>query len=328
MSTFPPSLDHKSFLSDSEKARFAQTLSDDFYGFAKQEKIPIHSAAHLLENYLTIADWLNNQRRAIGKPMVLGINGSQGSGKSTLTKALTLLMPKMFGFQVAGFSLDDVYHTKHTRQKLAQEVHPLLATRGVPGTHEVTLGMNLIAGLLNQSDGETLAIPRFDKAADDRMPATSWTQHHGKTDIVIFEGWCVATPPQTDAALVAPVNQLEAQEDANGSWRRFANDHLKGDYAPWFAMIDRLIFLQVPSFEQVLIWRLKQEDKLRASLKPEDDDSGIMSREQLVRFISHYERLTRHTLAQLPAKADLMVKLSPDHRYEAIYDMGKGHATS
>jgi D-glycerate 3-kinase len=264
--------------------------------------------------------------------MVLGINGSQGSGKSTLTKGLTLLMPKAFNLKVAGFSLDDVYHTRQTRSELAQQVHPLLATRGVPGTHEVSLGVSLIKQLLAAKEGDTTAIPFFNKAADDRVPESEWPKHHGPTDIVIFEGWCVAAPPQQGSELSTPINQLEQLEDSSGAWRYFVNKHLEGDYADWYALIDRLIFLQIPSFEQVLIWRGKQEDKLRTKLekqlKPGETPPGLMTPEQLVRFISHYERLTRHTLQSLPHIADLIIKLSPDHRYETIMDAAKGRQDS
>jgi D-glycerate 3-kinase len=43
-----------------------------------------------------------------------------------------------------------------------------------------------------------------------------------------------------------------------------------------------------------------------------------MSDTQLERFISHYERLTRFILAEMPERADLVVGLDPERRVRAV----------
>ncbi len=134
----------------------------------------------------------------------------------------------------------------------------------------------------------------------------------GPVRLVIFEGWCVGTPPQDEAALAAPMNALEREEDPEGRWRRAANVALAGPYAGLFARLDALVLLRVPDFEAVLQWRRQQERELRART------SGGMDDAALVRFVAHYERLTRHALAVLPARADVDVALDADHRVAAI----------
>src|SRR4051812_33755031 len=71
-------------------------------------------------------------------PFILGISGLQGSGKSTLATEL-IDAARRRGWSAVSLSLDDVYLTRAERESLARAVHPLLRTRGVPGTHDLTL---------------------------------------------------------------------------------------------------------------------------------------------------------------------------------------------
>lgn len=240
------------------------------------------------------------------KPVVLGICGAQGSGKSTLAGAVERAAGRR-GIPSASLSLDDLYLTRAEREALAREVHPLLRTRGVPGTHDLALGLDVLAAL---ERGEATALPRFDKARDDRCPPAQWERAPAATELLILEGWCVGARPQAPEALREPVNALEAQEDADGTWRRYANDALAGPYQALFARIDVLVLLAAPNFEIVFDWRLQQEAELRARAGP--DAPGLMDAAGVARFIQHYERLTRHILAEMPARADVLVRLAAD----------------
>lgn len=245
------------------------------------------------------------------RPLVLGICGAQGSGKSTVAEALASRLERE-GLTCAVLSLDDLYLTRAERARLAREVHPLLATRGPPGTHDTDLGLDVFNALIA---GTPLRLPRFDKAKDDRLDPSDWPEVAGKCDVVLFEGWCVGARPQQSEALATPVGELEVTEDAGGQWRRFVNDSLAGPYQDLFARIDLLVMLQAPSFDVVMQWRLQQEEDLRAKV---GNGSGVMSREQLARFIAHYERITRHVLAEMPGRADLVVRLDPARQPLAI----------
>lgn len=236
-------------------------------------------------------------------PLVVGICGAQGSGKSTLSDKLAAELDSD-GLTTAVLSIDDLYHTKAERERLARDVHPLLRTRGVPGTHDIPLGLATLHGI---DAGQAIRLPRFDKARDDRSPAETWPTAPAPIDIVLFEGWCVGALPQPPAALAVPVNALEASEDSDGSWRSFVNEALAGPYQALFARIDMLAMLRAPDFSIVQGWRLEQEHALRA-VSPAGS-AGVMDDHQVIRFIAHYERLTRHILAEMPNRANLVIDL-------------------
>jgi D-glycerate 3-kinase len=152
----------------------------------------------------------------------------------------------------------------------------------------------------------SLALPRFDKALDDRCPPEQWTPLSDPPDLLIFEGWCLGVPAQSEHALTQPVNRLEAEEDPDGRWRFYVNERLHTYEKRLFSALDALIVLQAPSFDQVFHWRRKQEEALRQSRQ----GAGVMSDAELQRFIQHYERLTRHALDVLPGRADVLIPLS------------------
>ena len=246
-----------------------------------------------------IADWHAAARR----PLVIGINGAQGSGKTTLCRFLeTVLLPE-FGLSAVTVSLDDLYLPLAERLVLAQDVHPLLRTRGVPGTHDAGLGAALLDDLAAGRDAWLL---RFSKALDDRLPRAGWIRHRGPVDIILFEGWCVGATAQETADLATPINALEGKADPDGIWRRYVNDALAGPYADLFARIDRLVMLRPPDFASVVRNRLLQEARLRDAAP---GAPGIMNEAGVQRFVSHYERLTRHMFAELPARADVLFAL-------------------
>lgn len=249
--------------------------------------------------------------RRTGPGFVVGICGPQASGKSTLTAVLAAML-RARGLTTAVLSIDDLYLTRAERQVLAREVHPLLATRGVPGTHDVALGEAVLGAL--KATGE-VALPRFDKACDDRAPRADWPVVQAPVDVVLFEGWCVDATPEPPEALAAPVNALERDEDPDGAWRAYVNAALAGPYRRLFASIGLFVLLRPPGFEVVLDWRIEQERKLRERVAREGAGPGrAMSDAQVARFIAHYERITRHILAEAPARADVTIALDVQRR--------------
>ncbi|WP_343046937.1 kinase [Sphingomonas chungangi] len=240
--------------------------------------------------------------RLRGGLLVVGLCGAQGSGKSTLAAGLSALF-KAEGVPTAILSIDDLYLTKAEREEKAREVHPLFRTRGVPGTHDIPLGLAVIDALATGSD---CRLPRFDKARDERLPPSTWIEAPTGTRLLLLEGWCVGARPQPDTALSEPVNMLERLEDPDGIWRRTANAALAGPYRALFERLDLLILLVAPGFEVVRRWRTEQEHRLR------ETRGGGMSDAAIGRFVLHYERLTRHILADMPAYADLTIPLDED----------------
>jgi len=233
---------------------------------------------------------------------VIGLCGAQGSGKTTIAKYTAELLEAR-GQRAVALSLDDFYLTHEARQRLAREVHPLLATRGPPGTHDVGMAGAAIDQL--RSKGKAV-LPRFDKATDNRSPRATWPTVASPVDVIILEGWCVGAVSQGRAALAAPLNDLERDEDPEGVWRTYVNDQLDGPYQTLFGRLHDLVLLQAPSFEVVAGWREEQEAKLRAR------GGGGMTPQEVTRFVSYYERLTRWMLAEMPGRADWVVTMDTE----------------
>ena len=243
-------------------------------------------------------------QRVSDRPAVLGLCGSQGSGKSTLARALA---DRIDGTVV--LSLDDLYLTLPERQELAQTVHPLLLTRGVPGTHDVAMGQAVLDAIASE---QGTALPRFDKSSDDRAPTNEWPIAPTSVRLVIFEGWCVGARAQPAADLLEPINLLERCEDRGRVWRNYVNAQLAGPYQSLFARVDALVLLAAPRFETVLKWRIEQENELRARVN--GAGAGLMDDFQIERFIAHYERLTRFILREMPNRATATVQLDAQRR--------------
>jgi len=277
-------------------------------------QIPESLWGHLLGVNLGLGSWVASHHR--GDPLFLGINGAQGSGKSTTAELLATTLREVHGLRAIQCSIDDFYLTHAERVRLAESVHPLLITRGVPGTHDLLLLNQTLNALLNQGSDEMTRIPRFNKAIDDRLPEEAWDRFIGPADVVILEGWCVGTRPQPESRLKKAVNRLEAEEDPSGVWRRFANDALGQGYQSLFEHIDLLVLLKIPDFGAVTEWRSLQEQKLAAQAG-HLPDSKIMDAAAIDRFIMHYERLTRWNLEALPSIADMVLEIAEDHHFLA-----------
>jgi D-glycerate 3-kinase len=277
--------------------------------FLREENLPAEFAAEIEGLHAPLAARI--AAVAMGPAFLVGICGPQGSGKST-TVAVVAALLEARGLKVATLSLDDLYLPRADREALARDVHPLLRTRGVPGTHDVALGLAVLDGLAGQ--GET-ALPRFDKASDDRAPVNAWPVVAGPVDVVLFEGWCVGARPEPPQALAAPLNALERERDPDGAWRSYVNAALAGPYRALFARLDLLVLLTAPDFETVLAWRREQEAKLRGRLAEAGQGADrAMSDEEVAVFVQHYERLSRHIAREMPARADLVVALDADRR--------------
>ena len=285
--------------------------------FAQSRELPSSFVETASQFYFPLAESLAQQAKAVSAPILVGINGCQGSGKSTLTDYLLFILESHFGLPSVGLSIDDFYLTLTERRQLASRIHPLFQTRGVPGTHDIQLLNTTLHDL--SSGTPPVFIPRFNKATDDRFEKDKWTQVDVPPKIVILEGWCVGIPAQTDAELVTPINELEHNEDSTGHWRRYSNLALGGDYQTLFNKLDRLILLKAPGFYTVKAWRLQQEERLRQKVMLEGGSlKGVMSEKKIERFIQHYQRLTEQSLKYLPFVADDVFTLDENRHVKGL----------
>ena len=167
---------------------------------------------------------------------------------------------------------------------------------------------------LKKNKFKKLMIPRFDKSIDDRSSKNKWLKVNKKPNVVIFEGWCVGVNAQKKKDLIKPINRLEKLKDNKKIWRQKVNLELKKNYKKIFDLVDKLIFLKVPSFKYVYKWRLLQEKKLRITSK----GNKTMTDKEIYNFVMYYERLTKHMLRTLPKSADTLISIDEKHRLKSI----------
>ena len=242
------------------------------------------------------------------RPPLIAVVGAQGSGKTTLARAAA----DRFG--AAQISIDDVYLTRAERETMAREVHPLFLTRGPPGTHDLALLQRLIDRLSAAGPDDETAIPDFDKRGDDRLAPDRWRAFRGRPSAILIDAWCLAAPPEPEAALAEPLNALERDHDPDGRWRRAVDGFVAGPYAAFAARFDAVLFLQAPGFDVVLDWRCQQEADL-LGLAP--DDLPQDERRRLAGFIQYFERITRRMLTD-GVRSSVTVKLDRNRNPVAI----------
>ncbi len=278
----------------------------------KQLQLPDNFKAVVSNVYLPLCRIIMEKKQA--QPLLVSINGAQGTGKSTMTRFLKLVIKATASCQVAELSLDDFYLTRKERLALAGKVHPLLETRGVPGTHDVGLMEFVLERLMRQ---QPCSSPRFDKAVDDRVDKGEWQVHTKPVDIILFEGWCNNSPAQSAEELKVAINELEEKEDAQGVWRHYVNEQLIDYQQRIYTQADMCIMLQAADFSCVYQWRNLQERKLQANTLA-GNKQGIMGERALKRFIQHFERISRHSIKYLPALADVVLPVAVDHSISGL----------
>ena len=299
------------------KEKFTNILEKKYLSFlAKQEtrNHPFHDKLGQLNKfYLPICEKIYQDFKRNKKIKIIGLTGGQGAGKSTITQIIKLILETKYNLKTVYFSIDDFYKKLSERVKMSKKVHQLFKTRGVPGTHEVSLIKKTFINL-TKKNFKPVVIPLFDKSRDDRLSKKKWQKIKKQPEIIIFEGWCVGAKSQKKKYLKKSVNILEKEYDPNLIWRSKVNFELQNEYAEIFNKIDRLIFLKVPDFECVYKWRLLQEKKLQLT----SSGKKIMSPSQVREFIMYYERITKQMLLDLTKKAFAVLYLDKKHRFNKI----------
>jgi len=274
--------------------------------FIEKNHLPEEFTLTVKKYYKPLADQIFNQFKKSDDAYFVGINGCQGSGKSTLTDFLAEYLITEYNLNVVVMSLDDFYLTREKRNQLANDIHPLLATRGVPGTHDVVGLEHIITQLKQKKTG--FSIPRFNKAIDDPYPEEQWFKVDKPIDIILLEGWCWGVKPQTSEQLSSPINELELQHDAQGVWRNYVNEQLESAYVPLYKEMDFWLALQAPSFDCVYKWRLEQEQKLEAR-NIGLANSKVMTPEEILNFTQYFQRLSVQSCNTIAQSADVIFYL-------------------
>ena len=250
------------------------------------------------------------------KPLMIGLAGGQGSGKTTISSILTLILQKYFKLKVFKVSIDDFYKTRKNRKLLSKNKHSLLMTRGVPGTHDIDLMLKFFKNIKSKNF-KNLTVPKFNKAIDDRCKKNLWYKIKSKPDVVIFEGWCVGARAQTNKQLKKPINSLEKVHDESIKWRSHVNNQLKTKYKTLFKQLDGLIYLKAKNFNLLKNWRLKQERKLWIQTK-NTKNLKIMSSRDIIDFMQTYQRITQQMFKDAIRSSSIIMNLNSNHQIQNI----------
>jgi len=270
----------------------------------------------MLKSYLIpLSFWIKKKLKK-KSPLIIGLSGGQGTGKTTITSIISLILRKYFKLKVFKISIDDFYKTRKDRKKLSITKHPLLITRGVPGTHDCRIIYDFFKKIKNKKFSK-LRVPKFDKSKDDRCHKKLWYKINSRPDIIIFEGWCVGVKAQKNSELVRSINSLEKTEDPDLVWRKYVNKQLKTKYKKLFNQLDEIIYLKASNFKVLQKWRIKQEEKLWLKLKKKKK-LRIMKRSDIINFMQTYQRITQNMFKDVPKYASIILKLNSNHQINSI----------
>ena len=264
---------------------------------------------------IPICFWISKKAKKKG-PLIVGLAGGQGSGKTTISSILSLILKKYFKLKVFKISIDDFYKTKKQREILSKNKHSLLLTRGVPGTHDIKIMLDFFRKIKTKNF-KSLKLPKFNKANDDRYKKKHWYKLKSRPDVVIFEGWCVGAKPQSLRLLKKPINAIEKAYDKSLKWRRFVNLQLKTNYKKLYSQLDSLLYLKVKNFNLLKKWRIKQEEKLWLKSKSRKN-LKIMNKKEVINFMQTYQRITEQMFKDAPKYSSIIMNLNKNHQIHKI----------
>ena len=297
---------------------FSKVKKDCFKFILSQEtkKYTFRNKERMIKSFLIPASQWISRKANKKKTLIIGLAGGQGSGKTTISSILSLILTKYFKLNVFKISIDDFYKTRKDRKLLSKNKHPLLMTRGVPGTHDIDLMLKFFKKV-KLKNFKTFQVPKFNKAVDDRYSKSLWIKIKSKPDIVIFEGWCVGAKAQTNAQIKKPINSIERAHDQNAIWRLYVNKQLKNKYKSLFKQLDGLFYLKAKNFNMLKNWRLKQERKLWIMTKNKKN-LKIMSSGDIINFMQTYQRITQQMFKDAIKSSSVIMSLNANHQIQKI----------
>ena len=303
---------------NSEKLCFKKVKSECLKFIKSQEtkKEKFKNKERMLKSFLIpICFWIKNKSNH-KKPFLIGLAGGQGTGKTTTSSILKIILEKYFKLNVFKISIDDFYKTRKERVLLSKKIHSMLLTRGVPGTHDINMMLNFFKKIKSKKF-KSLRLPNFNKAIDDRFAKKYWYNIKIRPDVIIFEGWCVGAKPEKNATLNKAINSMEKKKDQKKIWRKYVNQQLKLKYKDLYSQLNCLIYLKAKNFSLLQKWRLKQENKLWLKSK-KSSKHKIMNKEDVISFMQTYQRITENMFRKMTKHASILVNLGSDHQIKSI----------
>ncbi len=296
-------------------------VKKDCFKFIKSQETSTEKFGNkegMIKNFLIpICFWIA-KKADNKKPYFVGLAGGQGTGKTTISSIIKIILEKYFKLKVFKISIDDFYKTRKERIVLSKKVHPMLLTRGVPGTHDI----NMMLDFFKKSKAKkfkSIKLPNFNKAIDDRFPKNKWNTINKRPDVIIFEGWCVGARAETNKTLKKSINSMEKANDHKLVWRKYVNQQLKTKYKKLYSQLNCMIYLKAKNFGLLQKWRLKQEHKLWLKTKKKGGHK-IMSKGDVINFMQTYQRITQNMFKNMPKYASIILNLNSNHQIKtAVY---------
>ena len=269
----------------------------------------------MIRDYLIpVSFWISEKCKF--KPYYIGLAGGQGTGKTTISSILKIILINYFKLNVFKISIDDFYKTRKDRINLSKRIHPMLLTRGVPGTHDIKMMLDFFKNS-KKKKFKKMKLPLFDKSIDDRLPKKKWYEIKKRPDVIILEGWCVGAKAQTNQEIKKSMNSMEKTMDKQLKWRKFVNYNLQTSYKKLFKQLDTLLYLKASNFNQLRKWRLKQEKKLKIQTKNKKN-LKIMDKKDVISFMQTYQRITENMFKNVPKYASIVMNLNSSHQIKSV----------
>ncbi len=296
-------------------------VKKDCFKFIKSQETSTEKFSNkegMIKNFLIpICFWIA-KKADNKKPYFVGLAGGQGTGKTTISSIIKIILEKYFKLKVFKISIDDFYKTRKERIALSKKVHPMLLTRGVPGTHDIGMMLDFFKKS-KAKKFKNMKLPKFNKAIDDRFPKNKWNTINKRPDVIIFEGWCVGARAETNKILKKSINSMEKANDHKLVWRKYVNQQLKTKYKKLYSQLNCMIYLKAKNFSLLQKWRLKQEHKLWLKTKKKGGHK-IMSKGDVINFMQTYQRITQNMFKNMPKYASIILNLNSNHQIKtAVY---------
>jgi D-glycerate 3-kinase len=295
-----------------QRSLLLKSVISDFYSLC-QNTWGIQTQAQLatLWNlWLPLGIKIADHRKRLDRPMIQGILGLQGTGKTTMSQIISLILRNM-GYRTLCLSLDDLYKTYNDRLTLLSQDQRLI-WRGPPGTHDIHLGSIVLDQVLQRKS--PINIPRFDKSAYHGAGDRTTPEIVSDIDLVLFEGWFVGVYPIDPETFNYAPPPIVTDDD-----RAFARDMniQLHNYVPLWDKLDSLIVLYPKDYRLSLEWRQQAERQMIAAGKSGMNDA------QVVEFVHYFWRSLHPELFVQPLlkspQVDLVIEINADRSLNKVY---------
>ncbi|MDY6939113.1 MAG: glycerate kinase [Cyanobacteriota bacterium] len=263
--------------------------------------------------WLPLAISIAQIRQTLDRPLVQGVLGGQGMGKTTLAAMLKIILAQL-GYSMVGISIDDLYKTYADRQRL-RERDPRFIRRGPPGTHDVDLGVQTLDCLCRVPSSAGIEVPRFDKSLWNGEGDRIAPETIEGADIILFEGWFVGVRCIDPVVFDNPPHPIATAADI--AFAREMNQKL-AEYLPLWERLDRLLVLHPRDYRLSQKWRLQAEHQAISSGK------AGMSDDEIREFVEYFWKslhpeLYIDPLTRNPEFVDLVVSVEADRTISRVY---------